>query len=240
MDASKENFKMRRKLTSLILLIICNIVLVIGTLYVTRTALYDIERSLYSQRVHFKTTVLLRMSDYYFKHTRAEERNEIELAKFLTTTTKIDNTEAQIMARYDPKNGYPFIWIGGNPYYQKYMSVGNVKNSIARAEEIGTVSPGQFTRFYNSLEHFTLPEDLAPVVITRTDGVRYLISWVIIPEPTPNGAKFVYIVFTFTSSFTFSLDAIRDNYTIVFVLAVLLAGMMLILIPSMIKKCHTL
>jgi hypothetical protein len=224
---------MRKKFLPLLLLIVCNIVLVLGTLYVTRHALYDLEYSIYSQRSHFKSLAMTRMADYYYEHNNNITGSE--LAKFLNGTIS-DQSEVHILATFDTDKNFPLIWIGGDPNFQKYAVNKNLLQAIDAADSLDIVSKKEFNGFIGHIKSYTLPSDYTPEIVIFNNHIKYLITWVIIPEPIPGGAKYLYVAFTPATELAFSLEAARGKYTILFSGSILLAGIMLVLIPLTVKR----
>lgn len=224
---------MKKKFLPLLLLIVCNIVLVLGTLYVTRHAIYDLEYSIYSQRSHFKSLALTRMSEYYYRTTK--NITEGNLAKFLSGTIS-DPGEIHILASFDIEKNFPVLWIGGDPSFQKYISNGTLLRTIDAMDSLDVVSKKEFLEFLGHIKSYTLTNDYTPEILLFNNNIKYLVTWVIIPEPTPGGAKYLYVTFTPSTALSFSLEAMRGKYIILFSCAVLVAGMMLILIPLTVKR----
>jgi hypothetical protein len=224
---------MRKKFLPLLLLIICNIVLVLGNLYVTRHAFYDLEHTIYSQRTFYKAQAMSRMGNYYYETHQAV--SDASFGEFITLTIT-DPTEAHFLTRYDIEKGFPIVWIGGNARFKRYQTYGSIQNSIEVADSLGIISKDQTLAFYDQLKSFVLTNDKQPYIVEAKDGVRYLLTWVIIPEPAAGMAKYVYFTLTPTTSLSGRIDDLKAKYVWLFSGSALLSGMMLVLIPIIIKR----
>jgi hypothetical protein len=226
-----------RKLTHpLWYLIIFNIVLLIGTLYVTRHAISDYEFISYSQRNHFKSVAMLQMANAYLHSPAYKFDDGVGMGKFLEQTTH-DKTESFMLFKWEPEKGFPIIYIGGNRTAQKYYDVGNLKASLETSNRLGTTQKAETDALYNKILTCTPSINLsAPYILTGADGVKYLATWVIIPTPVPSKAIYLYMAFTPTASIDTAILEIKNRYIWLFGFATALAGIMLVLIPMVIKR----
>ena len=75
-----------------------------------------------------------------------------------------------------------------------------------------------------------------PEIIKETSGIKYLVTWVIIPAPSPTEAIYLYVTYTPTASIDITILDIRNKYVWLFSIATALAGAMLVLIPIVVKR----
>jgi hypothetical protein len=226
-----------RKLTHpLWYLIIFNIVLLLGTLYITRHAVSDYEFISYSQRNHYKSVAMFQMSNAYLHSLAFKTEDGVGMGKFLEQTMH-DNTEIFMIYRWEPEKGFPIVYIGGNQIAQKYYDAGNLKDGFAMANRLGIAPKEQTAALYDKILTCTPSTDInSPYILTSANNTKYLATWVIIPTPFPSKAVYLYMTFTPTASIDVSIVEIKNRYVWLFSIATTLAGVMLVLIPMVIKR----
>jgi len=212
-----------------LIFITCNILLVIFTLYITRTAIDDFENVMYSQRNHYKTFAITQMSQYYYNSERYKIDNGLGLAKFLNST--LQDNEAGILCTWEPEKGFPVLAIEGNPSFHKYAACKSFRDGIRLSDSLGITDKKENLKIYNSLINYQVTNDKKPIIAVRRDGTKFLVTWVIIPSPNPKIAKYVFIVYTPTVNLDILIENTRIKYVWLFSGATLLAGMILVLIP---------
>jgi hypothetical protein len=225
----KISMKNKKQGLLILTLIICNILLVCFTLFVTRTAIDDFENTIYSQRNHYKTYAITEMSKFYFRSI--QENDSDGLSKFLKTTIHRENNEAGILCAWKPDEGFPVIWIGGNPDFRKYSICKSFKEGIKMSDSLGITPLKENLKVYQAISNYQTTNDRKPIIVNRGDGTKFLVTWVIIPSPDPKIAQYVFIVYTPTANLDVSIKDTREKYVWLFSGATLLAGMVLILIP---------
>jgi hypothetical protein len=226
METMKKNKKNR--LYHLIF-ITCNILLVIFTLYITRTAIDDFENVMYFQRNHYKTFAITQMSQYYYSEKYTTDSSDLGLAKFLNGT--LQDNEAGILCSWEPEKGFPVLWIEGNPDFHKYAACNSFRDGIKLSDSLGITPEKENLKIYNAIINYQVTNDKKPLIVTRGDGTKFLVTWVIIPSPNPKIAKYVFIVYTPTINLDILIEGTRVKYVWLFSGATLLAGMILVLIP---------
>jgi hypothetical protein len=227
---------MRRNIVALLALIVCNILLVLGTLYVTRNAFYDFENVSYSQRSHYKTYTITQMAAHYYGSKEFQSQSDASLGEFLSRTIT-DPNEGCFLFKWEPENGFPIICIEGNKIFQKYYAAGTFKAGIILAETSGIIARSELLPIYNKISTYQLTVDNEPSIITQFNGYKYLVTWTIIPAPNPFTAKYLYVVFTPTSTITGMLTSLRWKYIWLFSGATMLAGVVLVIIPIVVRRC---
>lgn len=213
-----------------LLLILCNVLLVSFTLYLTRTSISDFENIIYSERNHSKTFGITQMAqDYYNSIDYQKNTCDQKLAIFLNKTLGPD--EAGIFCIWDPKDGFPLLTIAGNPSFHKYAGCESFLDGIKLSDSLKITPIIENLKVYESLLNYQTTNDKKPIIVIRGDGTKFLVTWVVIPSPNPKTAKYVFIVYTPTDSMDMLIDNTRIKYVWLFSGATLLAGMILVLIP---------
>jgi hypothetical protein len=228
---------MRKKFHPLWFLIIINVILLIGTLYVTRHAISDYEYISYSQRNHYKSVAMMQMANAYFRSPMYQLQDGVGMGKFLEQTVH-DNTELFFIFKWDTANGFPLVYVGGSSTrLPKWQDITSLRDGYAKANRLNIISKEQTDANYNRIVQCIPSTDLHdPDVITETSGVKYLATWVVIPAPSPKEAVYLYITYTPTASIDSTILPIKEKYIWLFSFATALAVAMLILIPIVIKR----
>jgi hypothetical protein len=226
---------MKKRFYPLWFLIICNILLVIGTLYITRHAIDDFEYTVFSQRNHYKTNAITKMANFYYHSPEFKKENGIGLGKFLTRTAT-DEDEGYFLFKWEPKKGFPILYIGGNKTFQKYYNADNFIKAIDLSDSLKIINKSQFNELLFKLYSYQTTNDLSPTIITQRNGLRYLLTWVIIPAPNSKDAEFLCLVFTPTTTIDDLVASTKLRYIWLFSGATALSGIMLVLIPLVLRK----
>ena len=112
-----------------------------------------------------------------------------------------------------------------------------MKDGFEKADKLDIIPHKQTEPLYNKILNCVPSTDIHnPEVIVETNGTKYLVTWVIVPAPSPKEALYLYITYTPTASIDISILAIRNKYVWLFSLATALTGVMLILIPMVIRR----
>ena len=220
-----------------LLLIIANIVMMSFTLYVTRTGIKDFEYVSYSQREKYKSVAMMQMSNAYLRSVDFKKYDGLGMGRFLESTVH-DQSELFFIFKWDTSNAFPLVYVGGNKaLVSRWQTIKNLKDGYERADYFGIIPKDQTEYIYNEILNCRPSADAKnPSIVKEQTGSKYLVTWVIIPTPLPENARYIYMTFTPTSSIDSAVENIQDKYTVLFALATLLAGLMLVLVPIVISR----
>ena len=134
----KDN--MRKKFHPLWFLIISNLLLLIGTLYITRHAISDYEFISYSQRNHYKAVAMSQMANAYLRSPDYRLQDGGGMGRFLEHTVH-DNTELFFLFNWEPEKEFPLVYVGGSSTLAaRWKDIKSLKDGFEKADRLNIIT----------------------------------------------------------------------------------------------------
>lgn len=220
---------MRQRLyLPLVFLIISLLAIISINLHVTGSAFEEMRKVTLSQRTYYKGQAMQRMANYFY--VDSDSLLGVQLA-----STNNDLNASNFLALYKPEEGFPLVWSQTTSEFAKFGSFKTLNSLVTYLDSTHYKDIDKIKKFEEAiLGYYQSGREV--IEIEGPDKEQYLLTWVIVPRPSPDAARYIYCSLTPSKIIVADLHDMELQYRTLFIATLGLLASLFLLIPLTFRR----